>query len=145
MGEDDIMSISSKDTTILIVDDEEFMRDACRRALAAKGYHVATAHDGVSGVSKAKEIDPDLILVDLQMPGMSGFEVLERLNQICPGAIKSLITGNISFDLEKEVIEKHRGWGYLTKPFTPKQLREHVEKALKSNKVKHKQEDTHGS
>jgi DNA-binding NtrC family response regulator len=139
------MMVAVKDTIILIVDDEELMRDACRRALATQGYRVATAHDGLSGMNKAREINPDLILVDLQMPGMSGFEILEHLNQICPGATKSLITGDISLDLEKEVVEKNRGWGYLTKPFTPKQLRDHVEKALNNDTVTRAQEDNHGA
>ena len=126
------MSLSSENAVILIVDDEELMRDACFRALAAQGYHVSTAHDGFSGMAKAKELEPDLILVDLQMPGMSGFEVLEQLDTICPGSIKSLITGNVSIDLEKEVVEKRGAWGYLTKPFTPNELRDHVKKALQS-------------
>jgi two-component system response regulator (stage 0 sporulation protein F) len=139
------MSLSDKNAIVLIVDDEKVMRDACSRALKAKGYRVATAHDGFSGIAKAREIGPDLILVDFQMPGMSGFEVLEHLDDICPGAVKSLITGNISSDLEQEVVNRQREWGYLAKPFTPKELRNHVKKALKSKETMNEQEEEHGS
>ena len=62
---------------ILAVDDEKNIRDLIRRGLT--GYEVITAPDGLTGLEEARRSDPDLILLDVTMPGMTGFEVCRRL------------------------------------------------------------------
>ena len=74
-------------------------------------------------------------LLDLDMPGTSGFEVMDRLNEISPGIVKIVVTGNTSIDLEEEIIRKRRALSYLAKPFSPDQLKQVVRRALDSKAV----------
>ena len=64
---------------ILIIDDEEVVLDSCTRILGSKEYNITTATDGSKGVELVQELIPDLVFVDLKMPGISGFEVLEKI------------------------------------------------------------------
>ncbi len=65
--------------TILLIDDEQEILDLYSAALIREGYDVITALDGMIGIALAKEKKPDLILLDLKMPGIDGVEVLSRL------------------------------------------------------------------
>jgi len=60
----------SQKATILIIDDEEAIRDSCRQVLSKDGYMTETAEDGLSGLRKIGEVKPDLVLIDLKMPGI---------------------------------------------------------------------------
>ena len=133
------MSFSGKGEVILVIDDEECIRDSCYQVLTKAGYLVETAINGEVGLAKVKAIRPAVALVDLDMPGASGFEVIDRLNEISPEIIKIVVTGNTTIDLEKEVIRKGRALSYLTKPFSPDQLKQAVQKALESKVVGSKQ------
>jgi len=64
---------------ILLVEDEEIMIGLLQRKLENEGYEVDVARDGVEGLEKMKEAKPDLILLDIIMPRMGGFEVLEKM------------------------------------------------------------------
>ena len=64
-----------KKERILVIDDEESMRDSCCQALRKEGYIMETADNGTTGLKKIKELKPDLVLVDLKMPGISGMEI----------------------------------------------------------------------
>jgi DNA-binding NtrC family response regulator len=139
------MSFSGKGEIILVIDDEECIRDSCCQVLTKAGYVVETAINGEVGLAKVREIGPDVALVDLDMPGASGLEVMDRLNEISPGIIKIVATGNTTVDLEKEVIRKGRALSYLTKPFSPDQLKHAVRRALDSRKQPREKEDYHGS
>jgi len=66
---------------ILIVDDEPDFVDMIQMRLEANGYEVVTAYDGDSGVERAREESPNLILLDVMMPGKDGFEVLKELRR----------------------------------------------------------------
>jgi DNA-binding NtrC family response regulator len=130
------MSFSGKGEVILIIDDEECIRDSCCQVLTKAGrYRVETAINGEVGLAKAREMVPDVVLVDLDLPGTPGFEVMDRLNEISPGIIKIVVTGNTSIDLEKEVVQKGRAMSYLAKPFSPDQLKQVVRRALDSKSV----------
>ena len=126
------MSFSGKGEVILVIDDAECIRDSCCQVLAKAGYLVETAINGEVGLAKAREIQLDVVLVDLDMPGPSGLEVMDRLNEISPGIIKIVVTGNTSIDLDKEILQKGRALSYLAKPFSPDQLKQVVRRALDS-------------
>jgi DNA-binding response OmpR family regulator len=66
-------------STILIVDDDPFGRDALGMVLDSNGYNLVFAEDGPQGLNTADKVVPDLILLDVMMPGMDGFEVCRRL------------------------------------------------------------------
>ena len=139
------MCFSGKGEVVLIIDDAECIRDSCCQVLTKAGYRVETATNGEVGLTKAGEVGPDVLLVDLDMPGASGLEVMDRLNEISPGIIKIVVTGNTSIDLEEEVIRKGRALCYLAKPFSPDQLKQVVRRALDSRENFEQKEDSHGS
>src|SRR5438270_8099839 len=66
---------------ILIVDDHEDNVDLLRAALEARGYRTAVARDGIEALQQVREIVPDLVLLDVMMPKMDGFEVVRRLKR----------------------------------------------------------------
>jgi CheY-like chemotaxis protein len=63
--------------SVLVVEDDRDIRDALSEALAFEGYRVAAARDGADGLARARALHPDLIVLDLMMPVMTGFEFLE--------------------------------------------------------------------
>ena len=115
---------------ILIIDDDEVTRDSCFQVLSKEGYTVVTACNGEAGLAEARRCCPDLMLIDLNMPGISGFEVIDLLNRVGPKMRKVVITGNTTIDLDKEVIRSGRASGYLRKPFIPEELKSIVQKTL---------------
>ena len=66
---------------ILIIEDEEIILSLLQRKLEKEGYEVFVARDGKEGITKMKELNPHLILLDIVMPKMGGLEVLERMNK----------------------------------------------------------------
>jgi two-component system response regulator MprA len=66
-------------TDILVIEDEEEIRDLLRRGLTYEGYKVAVAEDGNAGLLKARDDPPDLVVLDLMLPGLDGLEVCRRL------------------------------------------------------------------
>ncbi|MCD6410732.1 response regulator [bacterium] len=69
------------DKKILIIEDEEILLDLLREKLRALGFKVFTASDGEAGLAAIREINPDLILLDIVMPKMGGFEVMEEMQK----------------------------------------------------------------
>jgi len=113
---------ASAKATILVVDDEESMRDSCYQVLTKNGNRVETAKDGDSGLQKIREVKPDLVLVDLKMPGLSGMELLEKIEDIDPNIVSVVITGYATIESAVEAM-KRNAYDFLPKPFTPDQLR----------------------
>ena len=107
---------------ILIIDDEASIRDSCSQVLSKEGYVTDTAEDGSIGLEKVKETKPDLVMVDLKMPGISGMEVLESLKEIDPDIVSIVITGYATIESAVEAM-KLGAYDYVPKPFTPDELR----------------------
>lgn len=112
----------SEKATILVIDDEQAMRDSCHQVLTKNGYCVETAEDGDKGLQKTREIKPDLALVDLKMPGINGMELLEKIEDIDPHIVSVVITGYATIESAVEAM-KRNAYDFLPKPFTPDQLR----------------------
>ncbi len=119
---------------ILIIDDEEGMRDSCCQALSKEGYHLETAEDGDKGLCKIRETKPDMVLIDLKMPGMSGMDLLKNLRDFDPSIISVVITGYASIESAVEAMKLH-AYDFLPKPFTPEQLRIIVRKGLEKRRL----------
>ena len=115
--------------TILVVDDEKDMRDSCRRTLSKDGYQIETAENGDRGLQIIREVKPDLVLVDLKMPGMSGMELLEKIGDFDPNIVSVVITGYPTKESAMEA-RKRNAYDFLPKPFTPDQLRIIVKRGL---------------
>jgi len=107
---------------ILIIDDEEIVRDSCVQILVRGNYDIKTASNGTDGLELVKEFQPDLTFVDLKMPGISGFEVLEAIHQIDPTIVTIVITGFATVDSAVDAMKKG-SYDFLPKPFTPDELR----------------------
>jgi len=120
--------------TILVIDDEKAMRDACCQALTKDGYRTETAADGDSGLQKTREIKPALILVDLKMPGMNGMELLEKIRDIDPNIVSVVITGYATIESAVEAM-KRNAYDFLAKPFTPDQLRIVIKRGLERRRL----------
>ena len=108
---------------ILVVEDQEDLRGVLRDLLTGSGYTVIEAGDGEAGVAKAKSERPDLILMDIQMPVIDGYEATRRI-KLDP-ALKPIPIVAVSSFAMKGDEEKARAAGcdhYVTKPYSPMQL-----------------------
>ena len=116
---------------VLVVDDEEGIRVLCRVNLELGGYEVVEAADGVEALEVARATRPDLIFLDIMMPRMDGWEVLERLKEDARTVNIPVVLLTARTSEEDQI----RGWGegileYLSKPFNPQRLVEWAEQAM---------------
>jgi len=116
------------DKKVLVVDDEELIRDYVRRALASRGFSVETAVDGASAAAAAGRENFDVVICDLKMPDMRGEEVIRKLAAMNPKTKIIVITGSVSNI--SPVIRGVQAAGYLIKPFGINEIRDLVEKVL---------------
>lgn len=116
------MKAKQRKPLILVIDDEETLRDGCRQALEKSGYAVLTAGEGVEGIKIAREQTPDMAFVDLKMPNISGMEIIDILSRDIPDIVLIMITGYASIVSAVEAMQKG-AYDYLPKPFSPDQLR----------------------
>jgi signal transduction histidine kinase len=107
---------------ILIIDDEPVVLDSCADILEGEPYEVTTAIDGAGGLALLEEIQPDLVFVDLKMPGISGIEVLKEINERDPTVVTVVITGYATVTSAVEAM-KRGAYDFIPKPFTPDQFR----------------------
>mgnify|MGYP001608914584 CR=1 FL=1 len=117
--------------TILVVDDDIDILELVKMSLTADGLNVMTASDGPDALEQIKANSPDLILLDLMMPGMSGFEVIEKLK----AGSQTRTIPVIMLTARAQTHEKIEGLNagaddYITKPFEPKELTARVEAVL---------------
>ncbi len=115
---------------ILVVDDEERIREGCRIVLSELGYDVDLASDGAKGLQMIEERHFDIILLDLMMPTISGFDVLARVCDLHPDTVIIVITGYATIEHSIEAMKKG-AFDFIPKPFDPEQLRAVVAKAIK--------------
>ena len=118
---------------ILIIEDDKFLRELIVKKLVKEGYEISEAVDGEEGVKKVKEEKPDLVLLDLILPGIDGFEVLSRTKEDpALSQIPVIILSNLG---QKEDVERGLGLGaidYLIKAhFTPGEIIEKIRAILK--------------
>jgi len=73
--------LTEEQRTILVVDDEDMVRSLRKRTLEEAGYDVITAANGQEALDKLPQLDVSLVLLDVKMPGLNGFQVLERMRQ----------------------------------------------------------------
>ena len=114
---------------ILVVDDEKNIRLTVTQCLQPQGYTVKTAIDGLDALSQLAEYDPDLMLLDLQMPGMNGIEVLQRAKELKPDLYVIMVSAHASVDNAVDAM-KLGAVDFMQKPFTPKEIRELVSRVL---------------
>ena len=114
---------------ILIVEDEETMVTSLRALLSREGYQVVAARDGLEGVEAARTTRPDLILLDLALPGLDGLEVCRRVRLFSTAPV-IMLTARAS-EGDKVTGLDLGADDYVTKPFSPKELIARVKAQLR--------------
>ncbi|MBN1141263.1 MAG: sigma-54-dependent Fis family transcriptional regulator [Deltaproteobacteria bacterium] len=121
--------MDEKKHSILIVDDEESMREFLSIMLHREGYQVTTAEDGAQALICLNGNSYDLIISDVKMPRLNGFQLLAHVRQHCPETMMIMIT---AFSTTEEAVDamKRGAYDYITKPFKNEEIRLIVKNAL---------------
>ena len=125
--------VSAEKKLILIVDDEPRMIKFIRLNLDLEGYRVSEASNGLEALDKVRQELPDLVLLDVMMPEMDGFEALERIREISNVPV-------IMLTVKAEEEDKVRGLelgadDYVTKPFSPRELSSRIKAVLRRTEM----------
>jgi DNA-binding response OmpR family regulator len=123
-----------KEKSVLIVDDEKNIRLTLSQALEASGWNIDTAVDGEEALSKLKEKEFGLILLDLKMPRMDGMEVLRHVSEIRPDIRIIVITAYGTVESAVEAM-KLGAADFIQKPFAPEEIRELVSRVMDRDKI----------
>ncbi|MDQ7782494.1 MAG: response regulator [Desulfomonilaceae bacterium] len=124
-------------TKILVVDDEESIRNLMQMNLELDGHSTLMAEDGLTALEIFKEESPDIVLLDVRMPGMEGTEVLSRMKALNADAEIIIVTGHGDMDLAVECLRKEAS-NFLTKPVSEELLSLSVKRAEEKLALKHK-------
>lgn len=119
---------------ILVVDDEDTIRFCLKEALEAEGYKVYTEENGENSLKLIKKIIPDLIILDLKMPGMSGLDLLREIKSHDQNILVILLTGHASVDSAVNAM-KSGAFDYLEKPFKIDHIKVVIERALSTQSL----------
>jgi len=107
--------MKEKDIKVLIVDDEKDFANTLAQRLKMRNLKVSTAYDGEEALTRLKEDEPDVVVLDLRMPGMHGMEVLQEMRKGYPDIQVIVLTGH-GTDKDKEEAKRLGGFGFLNKP-----------------------------
>ena len=114
--------------TVLVIDDDPDIRETLQTALEHRGYRVICAPDGEVGIGRALNDRPDLVIVDMMMPGVSGFVVLERLKHHHRLRIPIIMLTGVESDHQRAYAEVLGVDLYLNKPVRPAQLFQSIDR-----------------
>lgn len=119
---------------ILVIDDDVSLRRVMEFNLQEAGYDVSTASDGAEGLRLFKRLRPEMVITDVQMPGISGYEVLKQLMELEPRTLVIIVT---AFSTVEQAVAamKDGAYDYLAKPFGRDQLTMTVAKAFEFKKL----------
>ena len=117
--------------TVLYVEDNEANRKIVRLLLAKTTYTLIEAYDGEAGVAKALEARPDLILMDVQLPKISGLEAIRRLRAEAATANTPIIAiTSFALSGDDQKVKDAGATAYLAKPYSPRELLAQIRKIL---------------
>ncbi len=120
--------------TVLIVDDEAAIRETLEQILSYEGYAVRTAATGAEGLAELERRAPDVMLLDIKMPGMDGFEVLQRLKAAGHTVPVIVVSGHGTIETAVEAV-KAGAYDFLEKPLERSRLLVTLENCLEHHKV----------
>ena len=124
---------------ILVVDDCKETREIIGELFSRQNAKVAVAEDGIECLKKVEEFSPDVIILDLMMPGMDGLEVMEELQAMGKEPIIVVLSARRGMESTVKAM-KLGAFDYITKPFELSHLRDTVRKALRINRLKEEQD-----
>ncbi|HEV2429036.1 MAG TPA: response regulator [Thermoplasmata archaeon] len=107
-----------------MVDDDDELRESLAAYLrtALHQTSVETATDGKKALERIERSPVDVLLVDYQMPGMDGIELLERVRQIAPDCVRLMLTGRADFEVAQRAVNEGHVFGFLTKGADPDEI-----------------------
>ncbi len=120
---------SPANNLILVIDDDEIMRLSCEQVLKKAGYRVETFGNGRDGIERLGKVRPFLLVVDIKMPELDGFEVISIVRKLDPDLVIVVITGYTTIETAVDAM-KAGAYDFLPKPFTPNELRLIVDRGL---------------
>jgi DNA-binding response OmpR family regulator len=123
------MTGATSTSTVLVVDDEQRLRDLVRGYLEHEGFNVLTAADGPVALELARQHGPDVVVLDLMLPGLDGLEVCRRLRTFS-NAYVIMLTAKAE-EIDRIVGLEVGADDYLTKPFSPRELIARVRAVLR--------------
>ena len=118
--------------TIFVIDDEEDLRETVEYQLKAKGFHVVTACDGLDGLKKLNSIEPDLIILDMNMPGMNGVEFYKKLKGADEKPKYPILVLTARANME-QLFKDLDVDGFMAKPFELDELVKESERIIRKN------------
>ncbi len=120
---------------VLVVDDELHLCNGLRRVLEKEGYEVSTAQDGQTALGLVDRRTPDVILLDLMMPGLDGREVCRRVREIAPATQVIYFTAKAE-PVDATVLRQIRAEAdaFITKPATSRQILAKVSRVLRQSR-----------
>ena len=114
----------------LVVDDDAEMRDMMEQLVAFLGYHPIMAANGEQALQKLTEGRVDLVITDIQMPGLSGLELLRILKEQRPDLPVLMMSGCV-FEAVKKTMRQYHADGFLPKPFSLEEFTRQIERVVK--------------
>jgi two-component system, sensor histidine kinase and response regulator len=123
------MSVPVQDNTVFVIDDDEIIRLSCEQILQKSGYRVETFGNGHEGIERLRQSRPPLLVVDIKMPELDGFEVIKIVRKIDPEVVIVVITGYATIETAVDAM-KMGAYDFLPKPFTPSELRLIIERGF---------------
>jgi DNA-binding response OmpR family regulator len=117
---------------VLVVDDEEYIQHILNFSFGAEGYEVVTAADGEEALTKARDEKPDIIVLDIMMPKMDGYEACRKLKSDPKTKdIPVILLTAKGRDVDRKLGSEAGADDYVVKPFSPGRLIERVEGMMK--------------
>lgn len=126
-------------TSILVIDDEATIRKVAEAYLTAEGYTVYQAADGNDGLAKFRQLQPDLVVLDIMLPGMNGLDLLQQIRR--ESEVYVLMLTAKSEEMDRVIGLTVGADDYLTKPFSPRELVARVKAILRRGRNSAKEED----
>ena len=131
--ESTVMAVEAGKANVLVIDDQEDIRDLLTNILARFNHNVVAVADGMAGVEAYQSGNYDIVLTDLGMPEMSGWEVADRIKTIDPEVEVAVITG-WGVELDEDELKRKNVDSVISKPFSVRQILEIVSTALEQRK-----------
>ncbi len=120
---------------ILVADDEENVRRLLQAVLTREGYEVSVAEDGKAAVRSFQKLAPDIVLMDIRMPGFSGLDALQEMRTLRSDAIIILMTAYATVETAVEAI-RNGAFDYIIKPFDLNEVKLLIDRALQMRRMK---------
>lgn len=120
--------------TVLIIEDDKAIVDVLKMILEHDGFKIEKAFNGPAGIEKYREVEPDIVLLDIKMPKMDGIEVLQELKKIDSNSVVIMISGHGNIETAVQTT-KLGAYDFISKPFDVERLKLTIQNGLNYKKL----------